>query len=479
MKTKSVLVPILSILCVSLFPCFFLFFHNVGTATINDLVRISSVISIASLILFALNYFILRNIGKAALFTNLIMGIFLYFGYIEKTVERLLPMLYYWHVALICLFLIIQIGILIYKKMPTKIAGQLNNGLLYIFAGLILFNGILTIPKVIETVSRSSSGNHTSTTTQMNSQASVENKKLPNVYYFIFDEYAGINSIKRYCNYDNSGFYDSLEQLGFTTSKNSVNETIDTYTEIPNLLQLRKVNTVDMTANEKKENLKNPYLLIFMRENGYSINALDSSNYQFIDASQTDSRLAEGFSSTYGTFNSYIIKNTILYPLYGREDHEKEIVEMNNMFDYGMESSKKAESNQFTVGYFSFPHVPFIVDENGKKTDDTDRLNLRDPNIYLGQFKYASKKIIEMLSEIIENDPNSVIILQSDHGYRLPSHLKFWYGISEYDLTVESPYERNILDAVYYKGEKLEINDLSGLDTLKLVLNKLLDTDLK
>jgi len=388
-------------------------------------------------------------------------------------------MFFYWHVALLSLFFVIHIVFLIHKKMSSILANQLNAGLLFIFGTLIVINGFLATPKFLKEASRLVQDESSIATEYSNSLLNVESKNFPNIYYFIFDEYAGYDSLKRYCDYDNTRFYETLEQKGFVTSKHSVNGSFDTYTEIPNLLQLRRVNTLEMPLAEKKDNLKDPYLLTYMKEHGYRINALDWENYLFIDASKTDMRMTSEFVSTYGTFDSYIYKRTAFYPFYGYQDHEKEISRMINMFAYAMESSSKAKSNLFTIGYFSFPHVPYIVDENGNKTNASDRENLRDPKPYCSQLIYANKKIIEMVNEILKNDPHSVIILQSDHGYRLPEHLRFWYGINTYDIAAEAPFMQNILSAVYYKGDYVEIDGLSGLNTLKVIFNNLFDDDLE
>jgi hypothetical protein len=454
-----------------------MYFYNTGKVVLKDAVGISGIIVIIGILLFIVNIFLLRDSGKAALITNILMCILLYFAYIEKVIIKIFPMLYYWHVGLICLFLLFHIWFFIHKKMPSETAERFNKIILVVFAGLILYNGIITIPTSLKRATQEIQNNNQSTTEQNDLPINIESKELPNVYYFIFDEYAGYDGILRYCDYDNIEFYNSLENLGFFTSKHSINGSIDTFTEIPNLLQLSEVNTVTMAANDKKKNFKDPFLLILIKRNGYLINELDSRNYEFIDESYSDYRLTDAFVSTYRTFTSYIVRNTAYYPFYGSKDQDNEINQIVKMFDYGKTSYTIKKSNLFTIGYFNFPHLPYIVDEYGNKTNDSDRNDLRNPIPYLGQFKYANKKILEMVSEIIENDPNSVIILQSDHGFRLPSHLHFWYGINDYDLNVEAQYEQNILNAVYYKGESIEIEGLSGLNTLKVVLNKLLETD--
>ena len=43
----------------------------------------------------------------------------------EKAIENVFPMLYYWHVLIICFFLVFQIGYVIYTKAKTKLAIQI------------------------------------------------------------------------------------------------------------------------------------------------------------------------------------------------------------------------------------------------------------------------------------------------------------------------------------------------------------------
>ena len=45
------------------------------------------------------------------------------------------------------------------------------------------------------------------------------------------------------------------------------------------------------------------------------------------------------------------------------------------------------------------------------------------------------------------------------------------------NLQEENIYETNILNAVYFKGEEMQIESLSGLDTLIKIFNKLFYLD--
>ena len=73
--------------------------------------------------------------------------------------------------------------------------------------------------------------------------------------------------------------------------------------------------------------------------------------------------------------------------------------------------------------------------------------------------------MIRIIENIIENDPEAVVLLMSDHGAR-----------SRSEFTIEM--KTNPLNAVYFRGEKLDIEGLSSVNTLRTILNRLLQLDL-
>lgn len=78
---------------------------------------------------------------------------------------------------------------------------------------------------------------------------------------------------------------------------------------------------------------------------------------------------------------------------------------------------------------------------------------------------------------IQKNDPDSFIILMSDHGARYPHWQVDHYGAKAYDASVETLYMQNILNCVYYKGEKLDIEGMTSINTWRTVLNTYFGTD--
>ena len=472
-ENKGILVATVSVVSTSIFPWIVLFFNNIGSITIADAYKSLLVLIGFGLSLLLLIWAITRSVHKAAIIASISVFMLSNFSLIENGFLKISPSLYYWHVLIIVVFLIVTIGFLVNAYLKEDLAQKFVQGILMIFSILLIVNIFMAMPDIFKILKQDQSlASEREGITP--SDISTENDLTrPNVYYFIFDEYGGIENLKRYTDFENIEFIQDLEDFGFAVSPDSRNKTTDTFTEIPNLLQLDEVNTIEMTANAKKETSRDPRLLIEMAQLGYEINVLQPPSYPFIDESYADYLYVADKGTTFRTFDSYIYEKTAYYPFYSRTDQDNEIQEMEAMFSYAEESVSLSPSNLFTVGYFVFPHLPYIVDENGNKTSSVIRTDLKNPYAYLAQLKYANKKILHMVTTILNSQPEAIIVLQSDHGLRLPSHLHYWYGEDIYDLDIESEYERNILNAVYFAGESIEISGLDGMTTLKLVLDRL------
>jgi len=170
--------------CVALFPCLFLYFQNAGSAIFSDLLETSGTILLIGSVLIGLNFLIFRNIEKAALLSNIALIIGLYFAFIEKAIEDVFPMLYYWHVLIICFFLVFQIGYVIYTKVKTKLAIQINQVFLLIFRmDWSLFNGIPCHSKAIQAAATKAQNQAQTSDQRVDFRSSNNKENLPNVYY--------------------------------------------------------------------------------------------------------------------------------------------------------------------------------------------------------------------------------------------------------------------------------------------------------
>ena len=129
-----------------------------------------------------------------------------------------------------------------------------------------------------------------------------------------------------------------------------------------------------------------------------------------------------------------------------------------------------------TLGYVQCPHTYFYYDADGRRFDAAHGVDWADPQYYLGYLQYANSRILGAVDQILEHDPTAVIILQSDHGARTTYHQET-QGLIEESSAEDVMFQKNILNCVYLGGKFLDISGLSGINTLRTVLNTVYGTD--
>ena len=468
-KSGSILLNILASLLVALLPFVYFLSRNISQLSLNDILLTLGVVVLHWLVLFILCLLILRDFSKASLLTSIIILPVSGFRVGINFVNRYFPAFYYWHGLIL---LLLSFGILCYltnRFIKKEYAFKINQIIGAVFLFLILFNGV---PVAYKQIKEWKPQNKPTNIVSVEQNKKTDAQARPNIYFFIFDEYSGPEGLERFYNFDNHQFYRRLTDLGFNVSMTSHSHAIVTVEEIPNLLNLFS-DATNNTKMDKDSMLKDPILFTTLQNLGYDLNLINDQG--FISTPDTYFKYKFESQDVFQVDESLLtllIDKSLYYPL-RHVAKGKRLIELRKAFDYAVESSTFQESNLFTVAYFMFPHNPFVVDEHGNDLNVSEARNWKDNDIYIGQLKYASKVILDMVEKIQKNDPHSVIILMSDHGSRrlFRLYLNAEVEIENYDL--EAYYARNILNAVYFSGETIDIEGHSGVNTLRMVLDRL------
>ena len=193
--------PVLSVILTCFYPCVFLYAHNAGEAPFSSLFPFFGVFLLNGLIFLIPLSLIQWNLSRGAFLTNLAMLVIINFGMVMNALnahwESLKPGAVL--AVLAVLFLIILV-LLIWKRPNMKIPCGL-------FA--LTFGVLSVISFGLAVVTNLSSGS------SQDSQEAFETYEpktfsgdKPNVYYFLFDGYAGPECLEHYYNYDNEPFLD-------------------------------------------------------------------------------------------------------------------------------------------------------------------------------------------------------------------------------------------------------------------------------
>ena len=477
MKIKNNVKCFISMIAIILYPSMFMYFHNMSEGHfIEILPSIGKNLILAVVLLVAFSV-LFRNIRKAFLTSEIALLLFMNFNTILGAIKKIIPGMrkaYFFVIVAVILTIVFSV---VKRKInePENICTILG----IVFFVLIVFNLISSIPQIL------TNNNKTAVSQEENDIAEKRfTGDKPNVYFFLFDEYAGFENIEHYYDYDNQEFSDFLTQRGFNISYGSHNtETIWTSTIVPNILNLSYVASDDIYSIDNMARSENAYLYQLFANNGYQINMVNHLN-TFSDTncnvlnykqkkenlstyvldngiwSEVDSFVSWGKQKLSGNSNDYYTNLSDVLTI------------MENITDYTSDSKPT-----FTFAYAECPHEYFTFDADGNRIAKEDETNWKDKSIYLNQYKYITKCMERIVEDIQKNDPDALIILMSDHGARYPHWQVDHYGAKAYDASVETLYMQNILNCFYYKGEKLDIEGMTSINTWRTVLNTYFGTD--
>ena len=272
----------------------------------------------------------------------------------------------------------------------------------------------------------------------------------PDVYYIVFDSYPGTLFLEEYMNYDNSSFNEELEKKGFHVikdPKSNYNRTAFSLASSLNFEYLKDI--VDNTKitpqyyNRAKLTIKYSAVTEVFKHYNY-----DFFNLSVFDFSNAPSIRRENFLLMpeknvllYNTlperlkndlfWNLLVGKYAVpaLQKLFARNTSEFEKAEIgrrnfnNTIVDSLMKiPSQNNASPKFIYAHLYLPHPPFFYNEDGKENDlkyVIEEESQKNKELFISYLKYTNNIMLGITDKIINNHgSNSVVILQSDHGFR-------------------------------------------------------------
>jgi hypothetical protein len=392
----------------------------------GEVLLIGSVIIICMAILFFIIYLFKRDLLFAALLSFFISLLYLFFGVINDWIKdhRLLSFIRSYTVLVPLLILCtILFAWWLRKENPLRPKLFLYLNILFlIFCG---WDSVILFTKYKRSVEQ------TPANPVAFDPAKVKHK--PNVYFLLFDEYAGYKSLKDSFGFANDRLYGFLQQKGFSILPTFSNYDYTAFS-MSSMLNMNYVDTnYDHRLLTQKDiqnrfgEIRNAQVFSIFRSMGYKLEnysifdikgapALSQSNPLFpIHANLLTNKIFHnrlfkdlGWKLLSGRFEIPFLKNHYLYRTdrYNKEAAEKVI-----------RSSSNNSAPKFCYGHFFLPHDPFYRDSTGALNIPSKMNDLHNKPLYLSYLKYSNGVMQQMVSQIVAHDPNAIVIVMSDHGF--------------------------------------------------------------
>lgn len=272
-------------------------------------------------------------------------------------------------------------------------------------------------------------------------------KKKPNIYFLLLDTYSSPHIYKDKINYDNQEFLKFLKDEGFIVSENAFSNYPNTALSLSGTFSMNYLENSDI----KHDDILSPdkAVMSVLKNNAYKF-VLIPSSFDFIGGrNAADITIRPKNTSFLFSFSNINFLFSTYFVLLKQFMHSVSYIgpeEIQQLYDLNPSGSK------FVFIHYMQLHE-LAYDKSCKTTMNSVRVH---PSMSLFHSNLACMNITAMdsIKTILENDPNSIIIVQGDHGR--PPH--GWpKGTSPKDLTKQFIDRFSILSAIYIPG--LDKND--------------------
>jgi hypothetical protein len=269
---------------------------------------------------------------------------------------------------------------------------------------------------------------------------SIDKKDYRDVYHIILDEHAGTTSLQQYHNYNNSKFDNSLQNMGFFIPEKSFSNYDLTTNSIPSILNMDYLDN-EFNLPEKEFNTKinimveNNAVSKIFEENGYEM-IYFYNEYNLEPTDRNDNELCNNdlfisnnnLSST--KFMTFIFNNTPILIVQNLFDL-RGILHIYSPTYVDLAQNRLCVFNElpfldeeflgpiFVHAHIILPHEPAIFSSDGSINSQNKQIpDAEKDSLYLSQLNYTDSLVLELVEKLLVKEPQPIILIQSDHGYR-------------------------------------------------------------
>ena len=320
-------------------------------------------------------------------------------------------------------------------------------------------------------------------------------KDRPNIFFIILDAYARADILQELYHYDNSGFLDYLRGKGFYVAGQSYSNYLFTYLSVSATLNLDYLNALAERDDAKTSfgdrvlrQLRSSRAAEFLRGMGYTFVTF-SSGYAYTEYMDAD--VLKRPDAVLTEYQNALINMTPVRTLLNRLENPWQYLVRRNLTLYAFDQLPKLTehgSPLFVFAHIVAPHPPFVLGEHGEAVYPrrpylfTDGVAFMKSGItpeeyidgYRKQLSFVNTRMKQIIDAILAASPNSIIIIQADHG----SKLQFTDDLSTTNLKEAFA----ILNACYLPNRdasKILYPTVSPVNTFRLIFDAYFDAALE
>lgn len=260
--------------------------------------------------------------------------------------------------------------------------------------------------------------------------------KMPDIYYFILDRYAGDRTLKDY-GFNNGAFTDFLKNKGFYIAQDSTSNYPKTFLSLGSTLNMEYLDFLTQktkggaTADENIVTplVQNNKVMQFLKGRGYTYIHVGSG----WDPTRSNSYADRNFVMTGGQypfgdeFTSGLLQTTLVAPMLKKlypditavsRDPKNNEFRSRIFYEFSVfDQIPELPGPKFVFAHILVPHDPFVLGKNCEPLSEKIVASRSWVDNYINQLQCADKKTKDAVEKILANSKQKpIIIIQADEG---------------------------------------------------------------
>ncbi|MGH2381043.1 MAG: hypothetical protein ACRDG7_07465 [Candidatus Limnocylindria bacterium] len=484
-------------LLLAAFPVIFLFATNIREQITLEPLQFPLAMAVAgAAAVIAISAGLSRLVGRSAarggLVASLLVAMFFSYGHVWQVAEEVLHLHRFLLIAYAAIAVCTVVVVLRARDTHVRAAtGALN------FAGMVLV-GLNLVPIVQFQLadprsSEAPSAQSTSTPT------GVDQGPRRDVWYLVFDRYAGQDALSTIYGHDNQGFLDELEVRGFQVAEHSTANYLKTALSLRSTLTMDYLDADALLAAATTPDDWTPLYRALQGSNaveqflhglGYSYVHLGVRRGATYTNTEADRVL---LYDDHTEFSAVLRETTLLVALenvlggdspggYAGLYGNHSLYQFNSLELLARASS---ETPRFIFAHFLLPHPPYAFNADGSWVTPEQAAARDEPEEYIQQLEFTNARVLELLDTLLARptEESPIVLIQSDEGPFPTRYARDEEGFAWAEATDEELLQKfSILAA--YRVPEVEPADLelypgiTPVNSFRVIFNAAFGTDL-
>lgn len=299
---------------------------------------------------------------------------------------------------------------------------------------------------------------------------------LPNIYYIICDAYPRADLLQSYFGFDNTPFLDQLRDRGFYIAERSRSNYGSTH---PSMASALNLDYIDPSLIPRRAFWADPALYGMIRDNRV-VRTLKQRGYEIVDLTlglfggelALADRVIRPRVTPYTEYQQFCIDMTPVRSILNRLTP----LRSHRLVPFALDTLGELRRDKrplFVYAHLYAPHVPHSYDKDGRVLERLPPYQEGMRNVVT----FLNTRLVDTVGAILARDPDSVILIQGDHGCN--ASLQAPEDFSRKERSWENYVQDRSanLSAFYFPDHQYEgllYPEITPVNTFRVIFNKYL-----